>query len=98
MITVPVADRARSRAFYADGLGWEPFIGPGVAPLTIAHNVGSDEAVDDVLRTAGAAGGQVWPAEHRDWGGYSGYFADPDGYRWEIAHTGAEGLLDFLVP
>lgn len=131
LITVPVADRARSRAFYADGLGWEPLIdvedvlmfrvgerlvlslwdvasftaevgaprtGPGVAPLTIAHNLASDAEVDDVLRTAGEAGAQVWPAEKREWGGYSGYFADPDGYRWEIAHTGAEGPLAFLVP
>ena len=74
-----------------------PRVGPGVAPLTIAHNVGSDAAVDDVLRSAASAGGQVWPAEHRDWGGYSGYFADPDGYRWEVAHTG-DGPLAFLVP
>ncbi len=131
MITVPVADRARSRVFYAEGLGWEPLIdeqdvlmfrvgdrvvlslwdlasfaaevgpprdGAGVPPLTIAHNVASDDAVDDVLRTALAAGAEVSPAERRAWGGYSGYFADPDGYRWEVAHTGGEGPLAFLVP
>ncbi len=129
MITVPVGDRARSRTFYVDGLGWDPLIdeqdvlmfrvgehlvlslwdlesfvaevgspreGAGVAPLTIAHNVGADEEVDEVLRAAEDAGGRVWPAERRPWGGYSGYFADPDGYRWEIACTG-DGPLAFLV-
>lgn len=60
--------------------------GPGVAPLTIAHNMATPAGVDDVLATAAAAGAaSVRPAQHRTWGGYSGYFADPDGYRWEIA-------------
>jgi len=62
--------------------------GPGVAPVTIAHNLPTPEGVDEVLETARAAGATVvQPAEHRDWGGYSGYFADPDGYRWEIAYN-----------
>ena len=74
-----------------------PRAGAGVPPLTIAHNVASDAAVDDVLRTAGEAGAQVSPAQRREWGGYSGYFADPDGYRWEIACTGSEGPLAFLT-
>jgi len=39
-----------------------------------------------VLETARAAGADpVQAAFHREWGGYSGYFADPDGYRWEVA-------------
>ncbi|MGK4064783.1 VOC family protein [Rothia sp. HC945] len=60
--------------------------GPGLAPLTLAHNVGSAEEVDGVLRAAREAGAPfVSVAAHREWGGYSGYFADPDGYRWEIA-------------
>lgn len=60
--------------------------GPGVAPLTLAHNVPTREEVDAVLATARAAGADpVHDAEERDWGGYSGYFGDPDGYRWEIA-------------
>ena len=44
--------------------------------------------VDAVLATARAAGADpVQDAEERDWGGYTGYFGDPDGYRWEIAHN-----------
>lgn len=60
--------------------------GPGVAPITIAHNVATPEEVDAVLATARAAGADpVHEAEQREWGGYSGYFGDPDGYRWEVA-------------
>ena len=60
--------------------------GPGVAPFTIAHNVATRAEVDQVLETAAAAGADpVHPAQDRAWGGYTGYFGDPDGYRWEIA-------------
>jgi catechol 2,3-dioxygenase-like lactoylglutathione lyase family enzyme len=59
----------------------------GLAPLTLSHNVGSDEDVDAVLEAARAAGARrVHDAERREWGGYSGYFEDPDGFRWEVAH------------
>jgi len=64
-------------------------IGPvtrgGTPPFTLAHNVATTAEVDEVLATAGAAGAPVFPAQQRDWGGYSGYFADPDGFRWEVA-------------
>lgn len=56
-------------------------------PFTLAHNTSSDAAVDEVLATAQAAGAVVSPAVKRDWGGYSGYFTDPDGFRWEVAHN-----------
>jgi catechol 2,3-dioxygenase-like lactoylglutathione lyase family enzyme len=60
--------------------------GPGVAPVTLAHNVASADEVDAILETARAAGADpVVPAAQRDWGGYTGYFGDPDGFRWEIA-------------
>ena len=60
--------------------------GQGVAPLTLAHNVGSREEVDEVLATAREVGAHpVHDGEDREWGGYTGYFGDPDGYRWEIA-------------
>lgn len=60
--------------------------GPGVAPLTLSHNVATPAEVDAVLATARAAGADpVHVAVERDWGGYTGYFGDPDGYRWEIA-------------
>lgn len=60
--------------------------GDGVAPITIAHNVRTEAEVDAVLQTARAAGADpVEQAQRRAWGGYTGYFGDPDGYRWEIA-------------
>lgn len=71
--------------------GFEAEVGPivrgeGVMPVTLAHNVGTRDEVDAVLATALRAGADpVQPAVDREWGGYSGYFADPDGFRWEIA-------------
>jgi hypothetical protein len=66
-------------------------IGPvsrgGALPFTLAYNTASDTEVDEVLASAAAAGAVVSPALKRDWGGYSGYFADPDGFRWEVAHN-----------
>jgi predicted lactoylglutathione lyase len=62
--------------------------GDGVAPITLAHNVATRAEVDAVLSTARAAGADpVHDAVERDWGGYTGYFGDPDGYRWEIAYN-----------
>ena len=72
--------------------------GEGVAPITIAHNLASDAEVDAVLETARAAGADpVQPAVKREWGGYSGYFGDPDGYRWEIAHAPGQ-IKELVVP
>lgn len=60
----------------------------GASPFTLAHNVAVPEDVDRVLAEAAAAGASVvGEAVRRDWGGYSGYFADPDGVRWEIAYN-----------
>lgn len=59
--------------------------GPGSAPITLAHNCRNREKVDTVLAEAATAGAQTWPARDREWGGYSGYFADQDGFRWEVA-------------
>lgn len=129
LVTLAVADVARSKRFYVDGLGWEPELeapgvvmikagqhllfslwdaaefeeevgaiaqGPGVAPFTLAHNLGSRSEVDAVLKTARMAGAEpVSEAVDRSWGGYSGYFGDPDGYRWEIAW--APGQVNAIV-
>lgn len=60
----------------------------GALPFTLAHNVGSPEEVDAVLAAAGEAGARVVADPvTQDWGGYSGYFADPDGFRWEVAYN-----------
>ncbi|MBC7172850.1 MAG: VOC family protein [Polyangiaceae bacterium] len=57
----------------------------GTLPFTLAHNVASPAEVDAVLETARAAGATVHVAQQRGWGGYSGYFVDPEGFRWEVA-------------
>ena len=60
--------------------------GSGFAGVTLAWNLESRDAVDAGLGQAVAAGGRlVKPAEEVFWGGYSGYFADPDGHLWEVA-------------
>ncbi|WP_152192640.1 VOC family protein [Georgenia satyanarayanai] len=72
--------------------------GDGVVPVTLAHNVATVEEVDVVLAAARAAGAsEASRGERREWGGYSGYFADPDGFRWEVAYNpGPVGRL--LLP
>jgi len=124
-ITLAVADVNASRAFYVDGLGWQPIfdvpgeivfirlsptlvlslwkadafeeeVGPlnprtGRSPFTLAYNVPAPELVDEALAVARAAGAVILkPATHRDWGGYSGYFTDPDGFAWEVAYNPGE--------
>ena len=60
--------------------------GDGFSGVTLAHNVRSREEVDAVLKAAVAAGAKlVKPAQDTFWGGYSGYFSDPEGYLWEVA-------------
>ena len=60
--------------------------GSGFAGFSLAHNVESKEAVNVLLDKAVAAGAKlVKPAQDVFWGGYSGYFADPDGFLWEVA-------------
>jgi predicted lactoylglutathione lyase len=59
---------------------------PGWNGVTLGVNVESGDAVDDAFRVALAAGARaVTDPVRREWGGYSGYIADPEGNRWEIA-------------
>ena len=71
----------------------------GWGGITLAHNVGSPDAVDAVLEEAGRAGATI-PRRGAPtfWGGYSGVFVDPDGHPWEVAHNpfwtlGADGSI-----
>ncbi|MBP2296644.1 VOC family protein [Azospirillum rugosum] len=120
LITLGVADLARSRRFYEAGLGWTPSpasqeaitfyqlggmalalygrealaedahlaeAGPtsGFGGITLAHNLRSREEVDALMARAAHAGARILkPAQEVFWGGYSGYFADPDGHPWEV--------------
>jgi catechol 2,3-dioxygenase-like lactoylglutathione lyase family enzyme len=122
LVTLGVADVARSRSFY-EALGFKasaasqesvafldaggvvlalfrraalaedatvPDSAPGFSGIALAHNTRSEAEVDRVLREAVAAGGRLTkPGQKVFWGGYSGYFADPDGHLWEVAYNPA---------
>jgi catechol 2,3-dioxygenase-like lactoylglutathione lyase family enzyme len=56
--------------------------------ITLAINVENEEAVTAALEAAVTAGGRILkPGTRMDWGGFSGYFADPDGHPWEVAYN-----------
>lgn len=60
----------------------------GRGAITLGHNVASPEAVDSVMQAAAAAGAKVLKSPQAVfWGGYHGYFADPEGNIWEVAHN-----------
>src|SRR5262245_40125360 len=119
VVTLGVTDLARSRSFYAEGLGFPiaqgsddniVFLraggvvlglyprqalaedaqlapeGSGFGGITLACNLSTRAEVDAALARAEKAGARILKSA-RDvfWGGYSGYFADPDGYPWEVA-------------
>ncbi|MFF5052124.1 VOC family protein [Micromonospora sp. NPDC000663] len=73
--------------------------GPGTGAISLAQNVRSREEVDEVIATATKAGAEVTqPARETFYGGYAGYFTDPDGHLWEIAwnpgfQLGPDGTL-----
>jgi uncharacterized protein len=63
-----------------------PETAPSPTDLTIGHNVATREEVDEVLEQADRAGATiVKPARETFWGGYAGYFQDPDGHLFEVA-------------
>lgn len=126
LVTLGVADLARSRAFYehlgwrgqqveetvffqagcmalvlwgadklADDAGLRASSGEGFRGVALAHNVRSRDDVDAVIAAAKSAGGEVTrPPGDTSYGGYAGYFTDPDGHAWEIAHNPGFSLAD----
>jgi uncharacterized protein len=119
-IMLGVKDLARSKKFYAEGMGctigqdYPVFVslslgdgssslalyereaaamdagvsaeGAGFTGISFHYIVPSPETVDEVLASAEAAGGEVVrEAADAQWGGYFGYFSDPDGYLWKVA-------------
>jgi catechol 2,3-dioxygenase-like lactoylglutathione lyase family enzyme len=67
--------------------------GNGLSRVSLAQNVRTAEEVDAVLAEALAAGARLLqPAQKVFWGGYSGHFADPDGFPWEVAWNPAFAL------
>ena len=62
--------------------------GSGFNSFAIAHNVASEEEVEQVMAQALAAGAELLKKPQKVfWGGYSGYFKDPEGHLWEVAHN-----------
>ena len=119
LVTLGVADLARSRRFYealgwrgqeveetvfmqaggqamvlwdrgklADDAGIDDVSAGGFGGIALAHNVRSPAEVDGIIAVARQAGAVVTRAPNTTaYGGYAGYFADPDGHLWEIAHN-----------
>lgn len=78
--------------------GWEALAedaqvsaeGTGFRGVALAHNLASEAEVDKLYQEALAAGATpIKQPQKVFWGGYSGYFADPDGHLWEVAHNPA---------
>ncbi len=62
--------------------------GSGFSGFALAHNVASETEVDETINQAVSAGATLCKTPQKtSWGGYSGYFKDPDGHLWEIAHN-----------
>ena len=71
---------AKDATVQSDGSGFNSF--------TLAHNVDTEEEVDSIIKNAINAGASiVKEAQKASWGGYSGYFKDPDGHLWEVAYN-----------
>ncbi|AWI81122.1 glyoxalase [Parazoarcus communis] len=65
-----------------------PADGSGFSGFALAHNVSSEKEVDGVVARAVKAGATLTKKPQKVfWGGYSGYFKDPDGHLWEVAHN-----------
>ncbi len=74
------------------GLAVQP---PSVTDFTIGHNVGSTAEVDAVMERAARAGATIVKAAGDTfWGGYAGYFQDPDGHLWEVAWNPQVAIAD----
>lgn len=84
-----------SRAKLADDAGVSDDGHGGFAGVTLAQNVRSRNEVDAIMAAAGSAGARITkPAAETFYGGYAGYFADPDGHLWEVAHNPGFTLTD----
>lgn len=69
--------------------------GHGFPGFTLAYCTREKHEVDGVLARAAAAGAEITkPAADTFWGGYSGYFTDPDGFLWEVAWNPAWAMTD----
>jgi catechol 2,3-dioxygenase-like lactoylglutathione lyase family enzyme len=101
-LSFPRVDSAPTVAFFSLNGSWlglygrdeladdatEPREGNGFNAFALAHNVSSELEVRQVICQATDAGARLVKEPQKTfWGGYSGYFADPDGHLWEVAHN-----------
>lgn len=83
------------RAELAADAGVDVVESEGHSRVALAHNVRERDDVDRLLEQVADAGASVVkPAEDAFWGGRSGYFADPDGFLWEVAWNPGFAILD----
>jgi catechol 2,3-dioxygenase-like lactoylglutathione lyase family enzyme len=108
LITLGVSDLERAVAFYRDGLGWpKSDVGVdvndvehgGFSRFSLAHNVAEERRVDSVLAEAAEAGATIIKEAQEIFFGRHGFFADPDGFLWEVAWNpsfpmGADGSIE----
>ena len=77
-----------ARGKLADDAGVDDTASDGFGGIALAHNVRTPAEVDETLHRAAAAGATITrPARPTSYGGYAGYFKDPDGHSWEVAHN-----------
>jgi hypothetical protein len=96
-LSLPRRDGPSGIAFFTTGSTWLSLYpreqlagdatvdsaGSGFRGFALAHNVRTREEVDETIREAEAAGAEIIkPPQEVSWGGYSGYFKDPDGFLW----------------
>ncbi|WDE96067.1 VOC family protein [Lentisphaera profundi] len=75
------------RSVLAKDIGMSPE-GSGFSAINMAHNVSSEQEVDDLIEEAKNAGAKlIKEPQKAEWGGYHAYFSDPDGHLWEIAYN-----------
>jgi uncharacterized glyoxalase superfamily protein PhnB len=69
--------------------------GSGFSGISLAYNTRTREEVESVMAEAQAGGAKLLKAaEEAFWGGYSGYFADPDGFAWEVAWNPSFAMME----
>lgn len=89
VVTLCVDDLELKLALWSrDGLAYDTGLARsarGSPDFTVGHNVSSEREVDEVMEQARKAGATiVKPARRTFWGGYAGYFQDPEGHLWEV--------------
>jgi len=85
----PVRDLAKDAAMT------DAEVAPAFRGLALAWNCRSEAEVDTAIALAWSASGAIAkPPQKTSWGGYAGYFADPDGHLWEVAHNPGFPLTD----